>query len=62
MPSSKIHASEKRRPASKPLGRLSDEALFDLVQRQTFGFFWEGAHAASGLAFDRIRLSPGPAD
>jgi hypothetical protein len=62
MPTSKTHASEKRRTAPKPVARLSDEALFDLVQRRTFGFFWEGAHAASGLAFDRIRLSPGPAD
>jgi hypothetical protein len=62
MPTSRAHPSEKRRPARRSHARLPDEALFDLVQRQTFGFFWEGAHAASGLAFDRIRLSPGPAD
>ncbi len=33
---------------------LPDEALMDRVQRQTFQFFWEGAHAASGLARDRL--------
>jgi hypothetical protein len=32
---------------------LSDEELLELVQRQTFGYFWEGADPASGLALDR---------
>jgi hypothetical protein len=32
---------------------LSDEQLLDLVQRQTFRYFWEGAHSVSGLALDR---------
>lgn len=32
---------------------LGDEALLEALQRQTFGFFWEGAHDASGLARDR---------
>ena len=32
---------------------LSDELLLDLVQRQTFRYFWEGAHPLSGLALDR---------
>jgi hypothetical protein len=32
---------------------LSDEPLLDLVQRQTFRYFWEGAHPVSGLALDR---------
>jgi hypothetical protein len=35
---------------------LPDEALLDLVQRQTFRFFWEGAHPACGLARDRAGL------
>jgi hypothetical protein len=51
-----------RKPSSKSQARLSDEALLDLVQRQTIGFFWDGAHAQSGLAFDRIRLSGDAAD
>src|SRR5688572_26057276 len=32
---------------------LSDTALLELVQRQTFRFFWEGAHPVSGLALER---------
>jgi hypothetical protein len=35
-------------------GKLSDEALLDLVQRQTFRYFWDFAHPASGLARDRF--------
>ena len=27
-----------------------DEDLLEMVQRQTFRFFWEGAHPVSGLA------------
>ena len=32
---------------------LSDSALFDVVQRQTFRFFWHYAHPVSGLARER---------
>ena len=35
------------------LATLPDEELLEIVQRQTFNFFWEGAHPLSGLAFDR---------
>src|ERR1700688_3950959 len=35
------------------LATLPDEELLETVQRQTFNFFWEGAHPLSGLAFDR---------
>ncbi len=35
------------------LAALPDEALLEIVQRQTFRYFWEGAHPGSGLAFDR---------
>jgi hypothetical protein len=35
------------------LRNLSDSELLDLAQRQTFRFFWEGAHPVSGLARDR---------
>src|SRR5882762_2340114 len=34
------------------LAALSDDDLLETVQRQTFNFFWEGAHPKSGLAFD----------
>ena len=41
---------------------LSDEALIDFVQRQTFRYFWEGAHPVSGLARDRTRRRTNPTD
>lgn len=42
-------------PVVRPGVKASDEQLLDLVQRQTFRYFWEGAHPVSGLAFDRRR-------
>ena len=44
--------------------RLSDE-VWSLVQRQTFRYFWDGAHPVSGLsglARDRIARSGDPTD
>src|ERR1700687_3590148 len=32
---------------------ISDSTLLDIVQRQTFRFFWHGAHPVSGLARER---------
>ena len=32
---------------------LSDSALLETVQRQTFRYFWHGAHPVSGLALER---------
>ncbi len=32
---------------------LSDEQLMEVVQRQTFRFFWHGAHPISGMALER---------
>ncbi|WP_202395791.1 glucoamylase family protein [Stappia sediminis] len=37
----------------KHLLELDDAALLELVQRQTFGYFWDFAHPVSGLARDR---------
>jgi hypothetical protein len=62
MPPQKKRIPEKGKPQGRPPAALSDQALFDLVQRQTIGFFWDGAHAASGLALDRIQLSGEPTD
>ncbi|HEV7984747.1 MAG TPA: glucoamylase family protein [Steroidobacteraceae bacterium] len=36
------------------LAELPDESLLEQVQRQTFRFFWEGAHPVSGLAPDGV--------
>jgi hypothetical protein len=33
--------------------RISDEALLDLIQRQTFRYFWDFGHPVSGLARER---------
>ena len=39
--------------------RLSDDALLDLVQRQTLAYFWEFGHPASGMARERSNPVPG---
>lgn len=36
-----------------PVVKLSDEELIDLVQKQTFSYFWEYAEANSGMARER---------
>jgi hypothetical protein len=36
-----------------PSPELTDDALLELVQRQTFGYFWDFAHPVSGLARER---------
>ncbi|WP_304069051.1 glucoamylase family protein [Pedobacter glucosidilyticus] len=36
--------------------KLSDEQLIDLVQKQTFQYFWEGAEPNSGAGRERIHL------
>ena len=35
---------------------LSDAALLDLVEKQTFNYFWDGAEPNSGMAPERIHL------
>jgi hypothetical protein len=49
-------ASSAKFPIAAALAELPDDDLIDAVQRQTFRFFWEGAHPASGLAPDRRTL------
>jgi hypothetical protein len=46
----------------RELARLSDEALLEAVQRQTFAFFWDGAHPVSGMAADRRKTTEEPID
>src|SRR5262245_13055525 len=48
-------------PGAAMLAELPDRELIDAVQRQTFRFFWEGAHSGSGLAPDRRATRDGPA-
>ena len=49
-------------PAPAALAALPDEQLLEQVQRQTFRFFWEGAHPVSGLAPDRRTRAVQPVD
>lgn len=39
--------------SSRKFPALSDNALFDLVQQQTFKYFWDFGHPVSGLARER---------
>jgi hypothetical protein len=43
-------------PEAGALAALPDEELLERVQRQTFGYFWEGAHPVSALAPDRCAV------
>ncbi|TMI90430.1 MAG: beta-glucosidase [Bacteroidetes bacterium] len=38
--------------------RISDSALLDLVQQQTFKYFWEYGHPVSGMARERSNATP----
>jgi hypothetical protein len=49
-------------PNPSALVLLPDDELLEAVQRQTFRFFWEGAHPSSGLAADRRTTTATPAD
>lgn len=40
-------------PVAGIINNLSDSALLDVVQRQTFRYFWHYAHPVSGLARER---------
>lgn len=44
--------SNKNQPAVK----LSDEELLDLVEQQTFQYFWDGAEPISGMARERYHV------
>src|SRR5277367_5853657 len=44
----------------KPVGiikNLTDSALLDVVQRQTFRYFWDFGHPVSGLARERSNMA-----
>ena len=51
-PASRKNPSAARSARLPPLAALPDDDLLEAVQRQTFKFFWQGAHPKSGLAFD----------
>tara|TARA_R110001583_G_scaffold145096_1_gene297120 strand:+ start:62946 stop:64334 length:1389 start_codon:yes stop_codon:yes gene_type:complete len=41
---------------SKVQIQYANEALLDLVQKQTFNYFWDGAEEVSGLARERLHM------
>lgn len=43
-------------PTTRPKN-LSDSALLDLVQKQTFKYFWDFAHPVSGMARERSNVA-----
>lgn len=49
----KVSRAARSSADPKTIAALPDDALLEIVQRQTFRYFWEGAHPVSGLAFDR---------
>ena len=57
MPGSKKQPKQMKRPEGS-----DGEALMELVQRQTFRYFWDGAHPLCGLARDRTGLDRDPED
>jgi len=49
--------TQNKKPApGRPL-HLSDTALLELVQKQTFRYFWDFAHPVSGLARERSNIT-----
>jgi hypothetical protein len=42
---------------SRPVD-LDDDALLDIVQKQTLRYFWDFAHPVSGLARERSNIRP----
>src|ERR1700719_1968960 len=51
-------SSANRQPSTTYRQPLSDSALLDLVQKQTFKYFWEFSHPVSGLARERSNTTP----
>ena len=57
-----VSSAQKREAAFNPANRpknLSDSALLDLVQKQTFKYFWDFAHPVSGMARERSNTDAG---
>jgi hypothetical protein len=51
-----ILSAQKTVPLQRPKN-LSDTALLELVQKQTFRYFWDFAHPVSGLARERSNVA-----
>ena len=48
--------AQNKKPVERP-ANLSDSALFELVQKQTFKYFWDFAHPVSYMARERSNVA-----
>ena len=48
--------AQNEKTVSRPVN-LSDSALLELVQKQTFKYFWDFAHPVSGMARERSNVT-----
>ena len=51
-------AGAREPQATSRQAEISDDALLDLVQRQTLRYFWDFAHPVSGLSRERSNVTP----
>lgn len=49
--------TESIKPELKIKKNLTDDQLLDLVQKQTFRYFWDFAHPISGMARERSNIA-----
>jgi len=49
--------ADRKAAVTRGASPLSDSALLDLVQKQTFKYFWDFAHPVSGLARERSNIA-----
>jgi len=54
--SCKYEKNNSPNKSTENIKTATDEALLELVQKQTFNYFWDGAEPNSGLAPERIHL------
>jgi len=53
----KVSQANTIKPEMKIQKNLTDEQLLDLVQKQTFRYFWDFGHPVSGMARERSNVS-----
>ena len=49
-------SKQKGQSNNPPSGQTSEDSLLNLIQYQTFQYFWNGAESNSGLACERIHM------
>src|ERR1051326_7242890 len=51
-----VTKTKEQGPPVAAKGNISDSALLDIVEKQTFQYFWNGAEPASGMALERYHV------